>query len=242
MKNYLLISFMLISGPSLTMAQDHAMLCLHDTSRKAAREFAYVMGADDNAINSPGLLMRGTELESFNAVALGHMVSLEWTTNSEYNTDHYSIEKSRDGKSYELLAKVKGLGKSDTRTLYNYTDQSPYQGTSWYRLSQNYMDGHVELFKPVMVKFASAGERLVFPDPGNGKYVEVRSGNQYKITGIMVLNSVGQEVISITVKHPSTSVFIDLSGKEISTLTPGFYQISIKTKEDTYYESLVITD
>ncbi len=68
-------------------------------------------------------------------------VKLIWQTASETNNSHFTIERSADGINIEDIAIVAGAGNSTGLLSYQYTDQKPLSGRSFYRLRQTDFDG-----------------------------------------------------------------------------------------------------
>ncbi|MEO6684302.1 MAG: T9SS type A sorting domain-containing protein [Ginsengibacter sp.] len=68
-------------------------------------------------------------------------IELKWSTVSESNNDYFTIERSKDGKSFEEVTRVVSIGNSNMRQDYAATDESPYNGISFYRLKQTDKDG-----------------------------------------------------------------------------------------------------
>ena len=79
-------------------------------------------------------------------------VELNWTTATEVNNHYFEVEKSRDGKEYEFLARINSRGNSSQAQQYNFTDTQPYEKITYYRLSQTDLNGHTEFFDPVSVR------------------------------------------------------------------------------------------
>lgn len=68
-------------------------------------------------------------------------VLLSWETTAELNNDHFTIQRSTDGKTFEELAKMKGKDDSKRLVKYQFTDFYPFAGKSYYRLKQTDKDG-----------------------------------------------------------------------------------------------------
>ena len=81
------------------------------------------------------------ELISFNASCNEGSVHLEWSTASEYNSDYFLIEKSRDGISWNTIHQENASGNSNALIRYNYLDLTPLLSGNYYRLSQVDIDG-----------------------------------------------------------------------------------------------------
>jgi hypothetical protein len=91
------------------------------------------------AIGSDGTLP--VKLLSFNATLVNEKVNCAWETASETNNDYFTIERSKDGNSFEAVGNVKGQGNSNRNIRYSYTDNNPFGGISYYRLKQTDFDG-----------------------------------------------------------------------------------------------------
>jgi hypothetical protein len=73
-------------------------------------------------------------------------VYVNWTTASEANNERFTIERSRDARHFEMIGVVNGAGNSTADISYEYIDLQPYEGISYYRLSQVNTDGAVKYY------------------------------------------------------------------------------------------------
>ncbi len=82
------------------------------------------------------------ELISFkgDVTELGNVI-LNWSTISEVNNSHFSIERSSDAMTFEVIDRVGGNGDSEGLINYTYSDESPLFGRSFYRLKQHDFTG-----------------------------------------------------------------------------------------------------
>ncbi len=82
------------------------------------------------------LTLLPVELSAFNAVKNDQSVELSWSTMSERNNSFFTIERSLDAVSWEIINIV--AGQNESSSIYNYTiyDSSPLSGISYYRLKQ----------------------------------------------------------------------------------------------------------
>lgn len=87
-------------------------------------------------------------LTSFTLNPQGNMVQVKWTTSSEINNDFFKIERSWDAYSFEEIGRVHGAGNSSVPRAYTFSDDEPFNGTSYYRLTQVDYDGQSETFAP----------------------------------------------------------------------------------------------
>ncbi|HSZ71419.1 MAG TPA: T9SS type A sorting domain-containing protein [Cytophagaceae bacterium] len=66
---------------------------------------------------------------------------LQWSTASEINNDHFTLQRSTDGIHFTDMARIGGAGNTNSVSLYNYIDNEALSGTSYYRLKQTDFDG-----------------------------------------------------------------------------------------------------
>lgn len=91
-------------------------------------------------------------LLSFHAEVKDGLVHTNWVTASEVNNDFFTLERSKDGSSWEVVGTVDGAGDSNTELNYAYVDDAPYSGISYYRLRQTDFDGTTTISEPRAVE------------------------------------------------------------------------------------------
>lgn len=133
-----------------------------------------------NTVTAPGINTFGpyvltqsafplpVELLSFNAVPnKARQVNLNWVTASEHNSDFFTIEKSKDGRNFEVYKYVKAAGNSTFNLLYKDLDTNPFEGISYYRLKQTDFNGEYFYSEIKSVNFNEAifSAVSIFPNP-----------------------------------------------------------------------------
>lgn len=112
------------------------------------------------------------ELLSFTAVPKNSKVDLRWSTASEQNNDHFTVERSADAMNFQALLQVPGAGNSQQIVNYADEDRQPLSGLSYYRLRQTDLDGTSEVSDAVPVFFSSSkGQPLQVLYGNNGLFV-----------------------------------------------------------------------
>jgi hypothetical protein len=91
------------------------------------------------------VIVLSIELMEFDLECDGEKVLISWTTETETNNDYFTIERSRDGQSFEPLTKVNGAGTSSIQNSYSWTDNNPLPGISYYRLLDTDFNGFTEI-------------------------------------------------------------------------------------------------
>lgn len=103
------------------------------------------------------------------------LAELHWETTEETNNLGFEIQKSLDGKHWELLGWVDGAGNSKTEHTYNYTDVE-FTTMSYYRLRQVDVDDSYSYSKIVCVipEKESLDRFYVYPNPSRENKVQVQ--------------------------------------------------------------------
>ena len=130
------------------------------------------------------------ELLAFTATqADQHTAMLRWTTATEINNNRFDIERSYDGRTFEVVGDVAGNGNSQHQIDYSYTDASvsKVQKTVYYRLKQVDFDGSTEYSDVRVVRFDAVGndmQLVAYPNPMNDELnvmVGLSNGESYQL-------------------------------------------------------------
>ena len=103
------------------------------------------------------------ELKNYRAYRSGKTaVTISWQTENENNNDHFTIERSSNGKDFIPLANIKGLNQSSN---YDYVDEKPLH-ENYYRLSQTDKDGRKTYYNILKVVISDSNlEIILSPNP-----------------------------------------------------------------------------
>ena len=92
---------------------------------------------------------------------------LQWTTATETETQHFEVQRSKDGVNYETVGVVDAAGNSETSKNYSFEDPRFYQRT-YYRLKLVDNTGEFEYSKVIMVEGTMPETLSVYPNPTSG--------------------------------------------------------------------------
>ena len=81
------------------------------------------------------------ELSAFQANPEDNMVACFWQTESERDNDYFTVERSSDALTFEVVGYMDGAGNSYAPLTYKLYDSSPLEGLSYYRLRQTDFNG-----------------------------------------------------------------------------------------------------
>jgi hypothetical protein len=88
-----------------------------------------------------GVEMLPITLLSFSGKKVGRENELNWVTSSEINNDFFTIEKTIDGNTFEIVGNENGAGNSTELLTYSLKDYNVQPVVNYYRLKQTDYDG-----------------------------------------------------------------------------------------------------
>ena len=127
---------------------------------------------------------------------LNQTVNINWSTASETNNDYFTIERSKDGETWEIVTVVKGAGNSNDLINYNVNDDAPSSTVSYYRLKQTDFNGVSNTFNPVAVSCNSnATDYFVLkPNPAIDEVTCSVVASEDNNATIEIINYLGQKI------------------------------------------------
>jgi len=145
------------------------------------------------AVNA--LLALPVELTDFYARPRDQQVRLFWQTATEYNNDHFLIERSSDLEHWTTIGKVNAASVNNGPADYTFDDRTAEKGINYYRLQQVDFDGSFEYSKVVTARLQGNSSRLtLYPNPVketlNFRFAEATTSDMH----IQVFSSTGQMI------------------------------------------------
>jgi len=178
---------------------------------------------------SLGTIVLSTELSKFTGnLNAQKQVVLNWTTTSETENASFIIERSQDGKEWVSIGQKEGAGTSTTPISYNYIDDNPLLGLSYYRLQYIDIDGFIEYSKRIKIHLSSpTPDFTIYPNPSSDG--DVRLSTNFKNSfSLDVFNSLGDLVYHTHKAEEATH-----HNLELPILTKGIYTVQF-TLNGTY--------
>ena len=86
-----------------------------------------------------------------------------WSTLSETNDSHFTIEHSTDGKKWSELGRVEAQLNRSNEKDYSFEHKDPAHGINYYRLNQFDLDGTKTTFDVLAGFFKGSEETFLFP-------------------------------------------------------------------------------
>lgn len=183
---------------------------------------------------------------SFNSFAAEvineNTVRINWSTASETNNDYFTIERSKDGKQFEELPRVKGSGNSSTIKSYSLKDSHPYSGTSYYRLKQTDFNGKSETFKTIPVSLNEIsgikGPVHISPNPFNKSFTAKFESLAKEQVTLQLVNTSGKIIFSEIIMAEEGINLYRYQSAEI--LNSGTYTFRISSKKNILANAKII--
>ena len=154
-------------------------------------------GTTQRAVSSLTFVQLPIKLSAFDISLDGSNSILNWTTETEIDSDGFEIQRSTDGESWEKLGYVRGQGQSSERVDYTFTDSEIYPGPNYYRLKMIDLDGSFEYSQILVVDYSGPSINdniLAYPTTTSDfvylKSDEIITGN----TRIMIFSTALQRV------------------------------------------------
>jgi len=228
------------TSPNWNYGVDYGVWALntttHTLSWSAVTSFSGLTGQAN-----PGSLP--IQLISFDAAMVSTHVNLNWITASETNNAYFTIEKTKDLRHYESVITRNGAGNSSSILKYSAIDESPYHGTSYYRLKQTDYNGTYTYSKNVAVSLGSEDhfDFEIFPNPNDGLTVNLFIKGEKSEKIIFVISDASGKIV-----YSETGVIGDNQDhghtmKLRQKLQPGTYTIKgTNSSQEIFTRKLVV--
>jgi hypothetical protein len=115
----------------------------------AGSQYLIWMDGNAGAACSWGFTILPVEFNQLSSTCMNGQAHLNWSTFTELNNDYFTIERSSDGYVFEKIAQVSGSGTTNQLSTYQWVDDRPFPGVSYYRLSQTDYDGTHTLLETI---------------------------------------------------------------------------------------------
>ena len=159
------------------------------------------------------------ELTSFKGNETQKTNTLNWQTAAEINNDYFEIERSVDGRDFEVIGMEEGNGTTTLSSHYRFIDRSPLI-TGYYRLRQVDFDGAFEYSDIIMVKredHDAKHDLIIYPNPvKDNMKIEYQTAKSQEST-VSVMNMTGQILSVQIVTSQEGRNILDLNSADFPT-------------------------
>lgn len=143
-------------------------------------------------------------------------VKLEWTTESELNSDYFEIQRMNIlSEGFATVGSIRAAGTTKVAQHYTFNDTDAIAGTNYYRLKLIDFDGTFDYSDVIAVKYNAEISMSVFPNPSSGSFT-IRVPE--KQSGTLTIKDLNQR--TVYQKRISNESFLEFSNP---VLPPGIY-------------------
>lgn len=179
-------------------------------------------GEDNNATAVtpvPIAMVLPVVLTSLTATPMPKSTMVKWTTANESENDFFAIERSLDGRVFRELGRLAGQGTTSNAVTYEFEDNAPVNGTSYYRLRQVDFSGATTFSDFVLVQRQGLG-LTAYPNP---------------VANRLFLGGAAEGEATITDMSGRTLQAIQLTGNgiDVTNLRAGTYLLRVATATAT---------
>ncbi len=196
-----------------------------------------VTDVNDGAYDSGVFLQAGSfssptilpiTLLGFNGNCKNNGIDLTWQTASETNNELFTIERSIDGINFIAIGQINGSVSTSTIKSYYFSDANPISGINYYRLKQKDLDGTLTVHNIISVDtpcndINSVNEISIYPNPINSSFTLDLNLNVISEIGIIITNSLGQEIK--TISNKSFEKGLQLISIDTENFSSGIYLV-----------------
>ncbi|MES2566944.1 MAG: hypothetical protein V4565_08765 [Bacteroidota bacterium] len=178
-----------------------------------------------------------TVLLTFDAIFDNTKVELTWASNSENNNNFFVIEKSKDAMNFESVTSVKAFGNNSNIISYFDVDYLPFDGISYYRLTQINEKGKkltsrlVSINNKVSSNNLSMNNSAVYDTPAS------LMGSENNEVLVVLRNDKGEETHTKVVIDTQNNV---ISSDASSKLENGVYTVVASSDNKLHSQKLVV--
>jgi PKD repeat protein len=182
-------------------------------------------------------------LTSFDGYYNNGKNELNWTTETEVDTDHFIVERSTDGSTYVEVGNIPARGLTNTLTnYYQFTDallNTQNVNRFYYRLKMVDKDGAWKYSKLVPITRPAGSERLqvlVYPNPVlRNTTLQIKKPTN-ELSVIEIFNSMGQKVYTKRLTAALYNTTVNIPGN----WGAGIYIIRITDNKESWSGSVLI--
>ena len=226
----------------------------HNSTAKTFQSSSYVSFSGSGlgpervmTLGSVEAILTPVELISFTADAQEQTVQLVWETALEINNDYFEVQRSVDGINFKKIGEVAGNGNTVDVIRYEFVDQMPMSGISYYQLKQVDFDGAHEYSDKISVEWINAGfvagfvEVNLYPNPAPQGQAKL------KVTGLRPHSTVTFKLLDMFGKpHMQQVLETDMLSQQGFMIQPrtrlatGVYVVSVQQGSEVHQKTLIV--
>jgi hypothetical protein len=150
---------------------------------------------------------------------------LRWATESEQNSAHFNIQRSKDGTNFTTIGTVGAQGNSTTTHHYTFNDETPFTGDNYYRLELVGTDAKIAYSNTIRLVIADDGRGYSFyPNPTQNIVNYQYEATEKAPLEIEVIDVYGRTLLK---KQVTTQVGLNRIPVNLTEFAAGAYMIRV---------------
>lgn len=194
------------------------------------------IGTGGFKINDNGEPMNEVLL-SFDAIFDNTKVELTWSSDTEKKNSYYTIEKSKDAMNFDAVTTVRAFGNNSNIINYFDVDYTPYEGISYYRLTQIDVKGNVLSSRLVSVNNKISTTNLAMSQSAVYDTPSTLMGSENKEILVVLRSEKGVESYSKVIIDQKNNV---IPSEDSAKLDLGTYTVVASSDNKLYSQKVVV--
>lgn len=182
--------------------------------------------------NCAGAIALPITLTFFKPVLTNEGVTAKWGTNSQWDSDYFILEKSKNGIDWEFVGSEPSQNGKYTYKEFAIHDPSPFEGDSYYRLVEvDTKDKRTVYATDFVHNDKMFSGFSVYPNPSNGN-LNITITGQFPFYSFEILDIFGK---------PKLNYVLDAGKNELSTdLRSGIYLARLKVGSEYFIQKIIV--
>ncbi len=202
----------------------------------------YFQDEDDLSSNDPALYSfatGGTLPVEFAETSLSRSangVSVLWSTATEKDNDYFTIERSRDGLHFSAIGRAEGQGTTADKSYYEFLDEEPLKGISYYRIRQTDLDGKYSFSTMMRLDYVFESEPAIrfYPNPAAEQiFIDTKNNAEFTVELVDVSGNVKKE-------WKLSSQNFEAHAVQVSEFERGYYLLVITTDKQKVIKKVLL--
>jgi hypothetical protein len=177
-------------------------------------------------------------LSSLQADYQNGQVQLNWYAYASTHASSFTIEYSRDGRSFTSIGEVPATGNNNQTIRYQYTHYTQVTGTVYYRVRETDVDANMHYTNVILVKTMNPHVATqVFPNPFTGNLHINLQLQKAGMIQIALYDASGKMVK--TLRQTGFTGNNTISVSHLTALLPGVYLMQVTADEHNSWHKLI---
>lgn len=166
---------------------------------------------------------------------------LQWRLSRESTPDHFTIERSSDGRAFTPIGEVSGnAGQGPDRRNYNFIDPSPLPGKGFYRLHMVDVNGSRKYSSIVTINTNIKNTFKIYPTIiDQSRLLFVRSYKNLPSFNVTVVNIAGQKMMEKKFGRLSAGQSVTVPVRE-QGLPSGTYVVQVYASGELLGKQMIV--